>query len=44
MENNTQYMADIQSAFAERTVKRLTVLSGILAVALIVNAVLLRKR
>jgi len=37
-----EYMNDIQNAFAERTVKRLAVLSGILAVALIVNAVLPR--
>lgn len=38
--NDTRYALDIQSAFAERTVKRLAILSGLLAVALIVNAVL----
>lgn len=36
----TRYMADIQSALAERTIKRLAILNALLTVALIVNAVL----
>lgn len=38
--NDTRYALDIQSAFAERTIKRLAILNALLTVALIVNVVL----
>lgn len=37
-DHGAQFAVEVQSAFAERTVKRLTILSGLLTVALIINA------